>query len=150
MRDEVWLCGASGRISFEKSNEWREFCKKWFEDNSKTFRGVNPNDYYNYREQLHDSDAEIMEFCRQRVERAKVILINLDNSGESGGTLMEIAWANMLRKPVIGFYKGDEADINKVTYPWILATCNKIKTGDDAMLDALYYIEKYYGEGGNV
>lgn len=145
MRNEVWLCGASGRVSFEESNEWREFCKKWFEDNSKTFRGINPNDYYNYRECLHDSDFEIMEFCKQRVKQAEVMLINLNHSGASGGTLMEVAWANMLGKPIIGFYDGDENDLIKITYCWIPPACNKIKIGKEAMLDALNYIEKYYG-----
>lgn len=145
LRDEVWLCGASGRISFEESNEWREFCKKWLEDNSKTLRGINPNDYYNYREQLHDSDFEIMEFCKQRVKQAKVILVNLNHSGGSGGTLMEIAWADILDKPIVGFYDGGKTDLNEITYCWVPPACNKIKTGKEAMLDALNYIEKYYG-----
>lgn len=145
MRDEIWLCGASGRISFEESNEWREFCKRWLEDNSKTLRGINPNDYYNYLQQLHDSDFEIMEFCKQRVKRARALLVNLNHSKDSGGTLMEIAWGYMADKPIVGFYDGDEADLSKVTYCWVPAACNKIKTGNEAMIDALNYIEKYYG-----
>lgn len=145
MRDEVWLCGASGRISFEESNEWREFCKKWLEDNSKTLRGINPNDYYNYLQHLHDSDSEIMEFCKQRVERARALLVNLDHSKDSGGTLMEVAWGYMANKPIVGFYDGDETDLSKITYCWVTPACNKIKIGKEAMLDALNYIEKYYG-----
>jgi hypothetical protein len=151
----VWLCGASEKVNFEDSNWWRESCIKWFENNSDSFRAWNPNYYYNYREQLHKSDSEIRDFCDNRVEKADVILVNLQSIRQSVGSIMEIAWAWKARKPIIGFLEDDEIeigggtlplDLKKVCHPFVVECCNRIETGYDARLDALEYIDKYYGE----
>ncbi|WP_024346086.1 nucleoside 2-deoxyribosyltransferase [Lacrimispora indolis] len=151
----VWLCGASEKVSFEESNRWREECVERFKDNSKYFRAWNPNDYYNYDEQLHKSDTEIIRFCYNKVEQADVILVNLQNIRQSVGSLMEIAWAYLLRKPIVGFLEDDHIDIGggilpldlkNVCHPWVIECCDRIETGNSAIEDALYYIETYYGE----
>lgn len=153
---DVWLCGASECLNFDESNEWRKDCQRWFESNSETFRAVNPNDYYNYSEQLHRTDFEIMEFCNHRVKQASIVLVNLSNIRKSVGSIMELSLAKQFRKPIVGFledtfYDEEENEITKVSslknqiHPWLYYTCDRIETGYDARLDALEYIEKYYG-----
>lgn len=151
----VWLCGASEKVSFEESNKWREESVKWFEDNSNCFRAWNPNSFYYYSEQLHKSDTEIIRFCNNKVDQADVILVNLQSIRQSVGSIMEIAWARFMRKPIIGFLEDDQIeigggilplDLKKECHSWITECCDRIETGDGAMENALDYIETYYGE----
>lgn len=159
----VWLCGASEKVSFEDGNTWRKKCVKWFEDNSKYFRAWNPNDFYNYNEQLHKSDFEIMRFCYNKVKESDVIMVNLNRIRQSVGSHMELAWAFEIRKPIIGFseegiFYANPNDgfvypedvrmkyFKNEVHPWIYECCGRIEFGDGAMEDALLYIEKYYGE----
>lgn len=145
----VWLCGASEKVSFEDSNNWRKECVSWFKSFSKRFRAWNPNDYYSYSERRHNSDLEILLFCLQKVTESKVILVNLDNIRMSVGSIVELAWAYLLRKPVIGFYEGykgkDDDELRNAIHSWIYEFCWRIELGDESMLNALDYIEEYYG-----
>ena len=153
----VWLCGASEKVSFNDSNEWREACVKWFEDHSEHFRAWNPNDYYNYNELLHHTDPEINKFCSNKVTEADVILVNLKDIRKSVGSISELTLADYIRKPIVGFLEYDEyADfyenvrtevkLKNEIHPWIYDFCGRIETGYDAKLNALEYIERYYGE----
>lgn len=145
----VWLCGASEKVSFEDGNNWRKECVSWFKSFSKHFRAWNPNDYYNYSERRHNSDLEILLFCLRKVTESKVILVNLDNIRMSVGSIVELAWAYLLRKPVIGFYEGykgkDDDELRDIIHSWVYEFCWRIELGDGAMLNALDYIEEYYG-----
>lgn len=150
----VWLCGASEKVSFEESNRWREECVERFENNSKYFRAWNPNRFYNYDEQLHKSDTEVFKFCDKHVRQADVILVNLQSIRQSTGSHMEIAWAYLLGKPIVGFLEDDHIeigggilplDLKKECHPWVIECCDRIETGNSAIEDALYYIETYYG-----
>lgn len=153
----VWLCGASEKVSFEDGNKWREDCVKWFENNSEFFRAWNPNNYYNYREQLHHNDSEIIGFCDTHVNEADVILVNLKDIRRSVGSISELAWCYSTRKPVVGFIEDDayvdfykdrevEEALKCEIHPWVYEFCGRIEVGFDARLDALEYIDKYYGE----
>lgn len=145
----VWLCGASEKVSFEDSNNWRKECVSWFKFNSKSFRAWNPNEYYSYSERRHNSDLEILLFCLRKVTESKAILVNLDNIRMSVGSIVELAWAYLLRKPVIGFYEGykgkDDDELRNAIHSWVYEFCWRIELGDEAMLNALDYVEEYYG-----
>ena len=154
----VWLCGASEKVSFEDSNNWRRECVDWFKYNSESFRAWNPNDYYNYGEQLHKSDAEIFRFCYQKIFQSDVILVNLENIRQSVGSIMELAWAQQLNKPIVGFYetkffsygvedikKEKLKDFKNYIHPWVYECCGRIEAGDESIYSILDYIEKYYG-----
>nr|WP_024835537.1 nucleoside 2-deoxyribosyltransferase [Clostridium sp. 12(A)] len=153
----VWLCGASEKVSFENGNKWREDCAKWFENNSEYFKAWNPNNYYNYNQHLHKTDLEIIRFCDKHVEQADVILVNLKDIRKSVGSVSELAWGYSLKKPIVGFIEDDtfldfhnckkvEEALRKEIHPWVYEYCGRIEAGFDARLDALEYIDKYYGE----
>lgn len=152
----VWLCGASEKVSFEDSNSWRKSCVMWLEGCSATLRAWNPNDYYNYGEHRHKSDTEIFRFCSNKVDEASVILVNLKDIRLSVGSIMELAWARFIRKPVIGFLEDEFYDdavdenvrnitLKNLLHPWVYECCDRIETGATAMMSALDYIEEYYG-----
>lgn len=152
----VWLCGASEKVNFEDSNNWRKECVVWFEGCSETLRAWNPNDFYNYSERRHKSDTEIFRFCNNKVDEASVILVNLKDIRLSVGSIMELAWARFIRKPVIGFLEDEfygnemtdsmkEYALKNLLHPWIYECCDRIEVGTGAMIDALDYIEEYYG-----
>ena len=128
-----------GVDNFDKSNEWRKYCKNALENyDDRKYRVIviNPNDYYNMLDSsTYDSEKEIVEFDLMKVKNSDLIICNF-NDPKSLGTMAEIAIAYDNRIPVIGL---NEENIE--LHPWQIEFCRKIFTDFDLMLD---YIEDYY------
>ena len=79
-----------------------------------------------------------------------MVLVNLDHIKDSVGTLNEIFCADENRIPIIGFYefngenKNEWADDRYKAEPWILDACHRIEDEEDALINALTYIENYF------
>lgn len=59
---QIYLAGKSYGLSFEEQNQWREKIKKLLENhesNTYKIKIINPNDYFNYYENLHKTQKQI-------------------------------------------------------------------------------------------
>lgn len=131
--------GVFGKEEFNKSNNWRVFCKNTLEQCECKYKVdvCNPNDYYSFvdDEPRYKSQKEIMLFDLHKVRTSNLIIVNF-NDMYSLGTMTEIAVAYEHRIPVIGL----NAD-NQELHPWQVEICSRIFTDMNEMLD---YIEDFY------
>lgn len=133
---------AFGKDEFDKANEWRVWFKERIE---RTMNGMNhlfvfnPNDYYNFKSQMHDSEREAMEYDLAILRKADVVIVNF-NDPRSIGTAMELIVAKERNIPILGLCENNIVPMN--LHPWIECCVNKFFNSRDALLD---YAIKYYG-----
>lgn len=121
---KIYLSGAMSGISFEESTKWR----KQFGDAikygdyhcSKTPHFFDPTRYYNFEENLHKSEHEIMEFDLNALRKSDLVVVNF-NEPSSIGTAMELMLAKELNIPIIGLNRDD-----KEIHPWLRCCCNRM------------------------
>lgn len=138
----IYLAGGMGKFgkdNFDKSNQWRVYCKKVLEacECDYKVKVTNPNDYFNFVENppTYASQREVMEFDLNKVRNSDLLIVNF-NDMYSLGTMAEIAIAYERRTPVIGL------DINKQTlHPWQLEMSSRIF---DDVNEMLKYVKKNY------
>ena len=138
---QIYLAGGMGKFgkeNFEKSNNWRLYCKSILEnfDAGINVTVINPNDYFNFLDEpRYASEKEVMEFDLHKVRNSDLIIINF-NDKYSLGTMAELAIAYEKRIPVIGL------DIDKQDlHPWQQEMCSRIFYNIDELLD---YVEDFY------
>ena len=119
-------------ISFEESEEWRIYVKCNLRQWCDTF---NPNDYYNYHDIRHDSEAEVRNYDLHMLRHSDLVIANL-NAPKSIGTAQELAIAKEYRIPVIGLNEK-----HNELHPWINECLDKVFDNID---DLLRYAKRYY------
>lgn len=144
MKDyKIYLCGGMGKFgkdNFEESNTWRRYCKdtlESFESDRYKVTGINPNDYYNFKEEppRYSSQREVMELDLYKLRNSDLVIINF-NDPLSLGSMAELAIAFDRRIPVIGLNASNEE-----LHPWEECMCNRIFDDIDELLD---YVEDFY------
>jgi nucleoside 2-deoxyribosyltransferase len=139
---KIYLAGAMaafGKDEFNKSNNWRVFCKNTLEQCECDYKVkvCNPNDYYSFADETprYKTDREVMEFDLNKVRNSDLIIVNY-NDMRSLGTMSEIAIAYERKIPIIGL----DVD-NQELHPWQLEMTNRVFSDINEMLD---YIEDFY------
>ena len=99
-----------------------------------------PAEFYNYQNENHYTEKEIMNYELRAVKMADVVLVNLDRLDKSIGTCDEILYAYMNDVPVIAFSEQENPDI----HPWKVEQIDRIETGKNALTKAMMYIASYY------
>lgn len=106
----VYLAGPITGLSYDKSANWREYVSKKLPKHIKALSPLRGKDYLKSEKALEDFyDINALSTqkgitCRDRydVMRCDLIFVNLLGATRiSIGTVMEIAWADILRKPII-------------------------------------------------
>lgn len=134
----VYLSGAMSGISFEEQSKWRNQiinAVKYNYECEKNVHFFNPVNYYNFEENNHKSEREIMEFDLYNLRNSNLVIVNLKNSS-SIGTAMELMLAKELNIPVIAFGVGEQE-----VHPWILETCTRVC---DDLRDTVSHIVDFY------
>lgn len=90
----------------------------------------------------------VTQDCFIQVERATIVLANLDNPDADSGTAVEVGYARGLGRPVIAYrtdFRGNEVDgVNAMLrfgvtrYLQVPAYCATLESLADALQDALY------------
>lgn len=129
---KIYLAGAMTGLTWEEQNEWR----KEIIDKLNDFKCINPCNYYNFEQIVHDSELEVMRFDLRLLKRCDLIIAKIDT--DSIGTTMEIAIAYDENIPIIGLNLQ-----NKELHPWIKSSCDKIFNNIDELID---YVNVFYSE----
>lgn len=143
MSKKVYLAGAMG--CYEKDDNypyfWRNNVRQWLESYT-NFRCFSPCDYYNYTIQAQKTEKEVMKYEFHQLKNSDVMLVNLRDLDKSIGSSDEILFAYLNNIPIIGFLEKENID---EIHPWKIEQIDRIEFGEDAMMNALYYINEYYG-----
>lgn len=138
---KVYLGGGMSGLTIEEMNNWRikasELLKQHSDYGIKT---INPVDFYNFSmDSSTYSEHEVKFFDLHQVKNCDLVLVNLDSSVASIGTVIELHEAHdnwMI--PVIGFGE-------KKIHPWMeLSLTRRCKTMEEAIEHIIdyYYINR--------
>jgi len=115
---KIYLSGSMSGVSFEEQSKWRSqvinAIKYGDKDLEKKPVFFNPVDYYNFEEERHRSEREVMEFDLNALRNSDLVIVNF-NDPKSIGTCAELAIAKELNIPIIGINKD-----NKKLHPWLI------------------------------
>lgn len=135
----IYLAGKCNGLTKEEQNKWRNDIKTYLEtiiDNTRyRIKVINPNDYFNYFEQLHKHNRQIKKFFMSMIDRADLVIVNLNNSDSSVGTGQELQRASDKNIPIVGF--GTEN-----IYPW--EADEDCQVVFDTMDECVNYVVDYY------
>lgn len=144
---KIYLAGAMETyVGTNYAKEWRDECKKWFDENCENVKCISPVDYYNYTDNNSKSGLEIMRFDLHKIKESNLLMVNMASLRKTIGTSDEIFYAWMLGKPVIGFVncKMTDEKLEHYVHPWKYWQSTRIKVGKNAMKKTLQYIKDYY------
>lgn len=132
---KVYLSGAIKKTSNEFQS-WRDQC---FDYNQyyNNLKFIDPNRYFNYTNKLPQTERQCLDLFMYQVEQSDILLVNLDHSCVSCGTLAEIEHAFCHNIPIIGFGK-----ITDSWYKWASERCSVIFRELEM---AISYISNSYG-----
>ena len=138
---KIYLSGGMqkfGKENFNKSNDWRKYCKTALETCVCDYKVkvCNPNDLFNFKDKSqYTSQREVMNLDIHKLRQSDLVIVNF-NDKWSLGTMSEIAIAYDRCIPVIGI-NPDNQDL----HPWQECICERIFNNIDEMLD---YIQDFY------
>ena len=138
----IYECGRMSGLSFEEMNTWRVCLKtdiKQIAENvGINVRVTNPVDYYNFREQRHQTELEPMKFDLAKVNESDLVVVNLDGLKTSIDSIIECyeAWKSNI--PVLAF--GNKEDYENL-HPWVQCC---ITRRDKNYRECINYISDFY------
>lgn len=139
----VYIAGGMSGIPYDEYKSRRNNVKdklfKYYENNCDSYPYIlyvtDPSDYYNYDNQVHKSEKEVMNFELNRVRNSNIIVVDFLNV-YSLGTMTELAIAHEHRIPIIGIN-----DMNNELHPWQVEMCDRIF---DTVEDTVQYVGEFY------
>lgn len=99
---------------------------------------ADPATLYNYKNNVHKSEREIMQFELNLVRNSDIVIVKLEDINESIGSCIEVYEAYKNNIPVVAY--GDDEDWY-MTHPWI-KECVSRREG--SIEDACMYIADFY------
>lgn len=139
---QIYLAGGMQDLSFEEQNDWRErVCQsiitrhRMLNPRIKEVNVINPVDYYNFQDALHDTEKEVMRFDTNFVRNSDLVVVNA-NDPKSIGTSMEIAIAYEHHIPVLILNTE-----NKSLHSWWVEMSDKIFDDEEKLCK---YIADFY------
>lgn len=139
----IYIAGAMGEIPYEtykpRRNDIKNRLVEYYNNNSNSFPYLlyvtDPSDYYNYDNQVHKTEKEVMNFELNKVRNSNLIVVDFYES-YSLGTMAELTVAHEHRIPIIGIN-----DQDNILHPWQIEMCERIF---DSIDDAVMHIGEFY------
>lgn len=129
---KIYLSGGMGSLSFEEQAKWRSQIIKEIKFNCHCEKKpifFNPVDYYNFEENRHKSEREIVEFDLNAVRNSDLIIVNF-NDPNSLGTCAELAIAYDRHIPIVGINK-DKAELHPWLTEFTMRMCSSVREAVD-------------------
>ena len=139
----IYIAGAMGGVPYEtykpRRNNIKNGLVNYYNSNSNSYPYLlyvtDPSDYYNYDNQVHKTEKEVMNFELNKVRNSNLIVVDFYES-YSLGTMTELTIAHEHRIPIIGIN-----DQDNILHPWQIEMCERIF---DSIDDAVMYIGEFY------
>lgn len=120
----IYLAGGMGGVSFEEQIRWRNQIRDaiLYGLYEYTYKPLffSPPMYYNFEEQNHNTEREVMEYDLNRLRNSDLVIVNFNNPN-SIGTAMELAIAYENRIPVVGINE-DKCEL----HPWLVESVTRM------------------------
>ena len=138
----IYIAGKMSGLNHTNMMTWRacvvDKLKTLAEINGTNCQIINPAEFYNYHNNAHKTEREIMQFELNHVKQSDVVIVNLRDINQSIGTCIEVYEAFKNNIPVVAFGTDEE---HEVTHPWI-KEC--ISRHEETMEAACLYIADFY------
>lgn len=140
-RFHIYLAGAMSGLSREEQSKWRVKVEDRLRNSDLILRYkyildiFNPFSYYNYFEQGHKTEKEIMRYEFDKIRKSDLIIVNFNNPS-SLGTMAELAVAYEHRIPIVGM----SSDLQSL-HPWEIEMCTRICDDMDELIE---HVSWYY------
>lgn len=140
---KIYLAGKMSGLTFAEMNDWRRNIKDKLleatEDVVFNITVVNPVDFYNFEDEVYQSEEEVRDYDLAHVISSDIIIVNLDGLSTSDGTKIEIHDAKYHNKiPVIAF--GDK-ELYDNLHPWHKCNITRVENNIE---DVVEYIKDFY------
>lgn len=136
---KIYLSGGMGNLSFEEQSKWRSQIMNAIKfgdyDYEKKPLFFDPTQYYNFEEERHKSEREVMEFDLHNLRNSDLVIVNF-NDPNSIGTAMELILAYEMKIPIIGLNKEQ-----KNIHPWLECCCTRMC---ESLREAVEYVIEFY------
>lgn len=139
---KIYTCGKMSGISFIEQMMWRSRIESEIKsslDCGQSVKFIHPPLYYNYEENNHKTEREILEWEMTQVHDCDILIVNLDGIEDTTGSHMELGAVQGINRFgdkhifVVGLGKSDNL------HPWIKESCIRIE--DDYAKAAEYIVE---------
>ena len=135
---KVYLSGSVKHVE-EDFQSWRDRCQMLRMNGYYTnLDFIDPNSYFNYTNKQPQTDKQCLDLFMWQVENCDVLLLNLDCSNISVGSMAEVEHAYCHNIPIIGFGSKSET-----WYNWCKERCSVILKDLDEAID---YINNTYAK----
>lgn len=140
---KIYLAGKMFGLTYDEMNGWRNDIRrkllKSASENGYRVQVINPVDYYNFEEQVHQSEEEVRDYDLAHVISSDVVIVNLDGLASSEGTKIELHDAKYHNKiPVIAF---GSKELYEQLHPWIKCNITRVEENIEAVVE---YINDFY------
>lgn len=139
---KIYTCGKMSGISFIEQMMWRSRIESEIKsslDCGQSVKFIHPPLYYNYEENNHKTEREILEWEMTQVHDCDILIVNLDGIEDTTGSHMELGAVQGINRfgdkhiYVVGLGKSDNL------HPWIKESCIRIE--EDYAKAAEYIVE---------
>lgn len=140
---KIYECGKMSGLTFVEMYSWRTELKGKLklaaDEKNYKLTVINPVDYYNFENIIHQSEAEIEDFDLAHATTSDIIVVNLDGLKTSIGSIIELHDCNYHKRiPVIAF--GDK-ELYDDLHSWIKRDITRVELDID---DVVKYIKDFY------
>lgn len=139
----IYISGKMSGLPHDKMMKSRKKITAFLEELI-SIRGVdwkvaNPATFYNYKNNVHKSEREIMQFELNLVRNSDVVIVKLEDINDSIGSCIEVYEAYKNNIPVIAYGYDKDWDM---AHPWIKECVTRRE--DDVVYACMYIAEFYF------
>lgn len=116
---KIYTAGEMGCLTFEQQTAWRLELEHLVRQKNSNVLFIHPPLYYRYDEHCHKSERETMTWCLSQIADSDIVIVNLNNIGNSMGTHIELGFIEAINQMSIKHIHLIGVGTPNVEHPWI-------------------------------